>query len=156
MLAYSSYISVHIYMIFGGKCFSFALDDFLLLFCSWVCVWICFLQLFLKPPLSTFTLLPLEFMFPFLFTSATSGKNRDGNNFWCLTKDRNLHKGSPYCPNWDQNHHIWVSTGTKSLDLDCLSSFLLSLSVFVLSSPSLCFWLWHSFLYLHFITTSAT
>lgn len=28
-----------------------------------------------------FILLPLEFMFPFLFTSATSGKNRDGNNF---------------------------------------------------------------------------
>ena len=38
-------------------------------------------QLFLKAPLSTFILLPLEFMFPFLFTSATSGKNRDGNNF---------------------------------------------------------------------------
>lgn len=32
-----------------------------------------------------------------------------GNNFWCLTKGRNLHQGSPYCPNFDQNHHIEVS-----------------------------------------------
>lgn len=120
--------------IFEGRCFSFV--SFVLIICFYsflLCMSVfeyIFLLLFLKAPLSTFTLLPLEFMFPFLFTSATSGKNRDGNNFWCLTKDRNLHQGSPYCPNWDQNHHIWISTGTKALHVGCLPSFLLSLCLF--------------------------
>ena len=121
------YIYLYTYIWFWRKVFFFCVI-LIISFCSFhLCMSVCLdiFQLFLKAPLSTFILLPLEFMFPFLFTSATSGKNRDGNNFWCLTKDRNLHQGSPYCPNGDQNHHIWVSTGTKALDLDSLSSFLL-------------------------------
>ena len=82
MLAYSS----HRYMKFEGKCFSLvSFLDYLLLLSSFVyeCVfgYTYLLQLFLKDPLSTFTSLPLDFIFPFLFTSATRGKDRDGHNF---------------------------------------------------------------------------
>lgn len=129
MLVYSSYAHTHtrasIYDIWRKVSFLlYLLFHLPLLLCMSACLDI-FFRLFLKAPLNTLTSLPLEFIFPFLSTSATSGKNRDGNNFWCLTKDRNLHQGSPYCPNRDQNHHIWVSTGTKILDLDYLTSFLL-------------------------------